>query len=325
VHTLGNLTLSADNARLSNHPFRRKQEILDSIALRMNQWIAAQERWGKAEILARADELAERAINLWPGPIDGLRQADEWPGWSDLHAALVAMPAGTWTTYGDIGSLIGTHAAAVGQHLASKPGIHGAHRVLTSDGRISDGFRWPDVWKAAHPKDLLIEEGVPFDSRAAETSCFPNLDAGIAFKSRILWPIAIYPVSGTVEVIFQPLKIRAPFDDETQRRELMTRFNAIDLAEAKIDLRPSFPLVVLAEHGEDICWCWSGLSTPLRLRRPGARRRRSRRKADHLSNSAGGLLDVEGVGSPRSMFCRLIATGRAIASMRAGPDLQLRS
>ncbi|MFF6981446.1 hypothetical protein ACFZAV_28010 [Streptomyces sp. NPDC008343] len=92
--------------------------------------------------------------------------------------------------------------------------------------------------------------------RAAETSCFPNLDAGSALKSRILWPIAIYPVSGTVEAVFQPLKIRAPFDDETQRRELMTRFNAIDgidLAEAKIDLRPSFPLDVFAEHGEDIC------------------------------------------------------------------------
>ncbi|MDO0932325.1 DUF1524 domain-containing protein [Streptomyces sp. DG2A-72] len=139
VHTLGNLTLSVDNARLSNHPFRRKQEILDSSALRMNQWIADQERWGKAQILARADELAERAVTLWPGPIDGMRQADEWPGWKDLRAALLAMPAGTWTTYGDVGALVGTHAVAVGQHLAGKPGIHGAHRVLTSDGRVSEG------------------------------------------------------------------------------------------------------------------------------------------------------------------------------------------
>lgn len=51
VHTLSDITLSADNARLSNHPFRRKQEILDAGALRMNQRIAAQERWGRTEIL----------------------------------------------------------------------------------------------------------------------------------------------------------------------------------------------------------------------------------------------------------------------------------
>ncbi|MEV1081801.1 DUF262 domain-containing protein [Streptomyces sp. NPDC050211] len=329
VHTLGNLTLSADNARLSNHPFRRKQEILDSSALRMNQWIADQERWGKAQILARADELAARAVTVWPGPIDGMRQADEWPGRKDLRAALLAMPAGTWTTYGDVGALVGTHAVAVGQHLAGKPGIHGAHRVLTSDGRVSEGFRWPDNRETGDPRDLLIEEGVPFDGRrarkshrltasdlatllgreapeetsaahddeqqsvaarfeqllrenqteqtaegvlaalrfwerqggyltygrAAETSCFPNLDTGTALKSRTLWPIAIYPVTGTVEVCFQPLKTRPPFDDETQRRELMARFNAIDGIElaAKLDLRPSFSLEVFAGRGEEIC------------------------------------------------------------------------
>ncbi|WP_406084696.1 hypothetical protein [Streptomyces virginiae] len=70
-----------------------------------------------------------------------------------------------------------------------------------------------------------------------------------------MWPIAIYPVSGTVEVVFQYLKRRPPFDDEPLRRALMERFNAvdgIDLAEAKLDLRPSFPLEVFAAHGEEI-------------------------------------------------------------------------
>ncbi|EST38696.1 hypothetical protein N566_05945 [Streptomycetaceae bacterium MP113-05] len=333
VHTLGNLTLSADNARLSNHPFRRKQEILDSSALRMNQQIAGQQRWGRAEILARADDLGERAVELWPGPVDGLLRADEWVGWQELRAALMALPTGTWTTYGDIAALIGTHAVAVGAHLASNPGLHGAYRVLTADGRISDHFQWPDGGQCREsPQALLTAEGVPFDGTrarrshrlttadlatllgkdaaedvlmperqadeqpsagarfetllrenqtsetvegvlaarrfwehqgggqvyggATETSWSPILHLGSVLRPRSVWPIAVYPASGTVEVVFQYLKRRPPFDDEPLRRELMSRLNEIDgleLAEAKLDLRPSFPVEVFSGHGEEIC------------------------------------------------------------------------
>ena len=164
VHTLGNLTLSADNAKLSNHPFRRKQEILDSSALRMNQEIAGRERWGRAEILDRAAGLADRAVRLWPGPVAGtVPEDDEWSGWKELRSALLAMPAGTWTTYGDVAALIGTHAVPVGQHLASKAGLHGAYRVLTADGRVSEGFRWPDGQESGDARTRLEAEGVPFD------------------------------------------------------------------------------------------------------------------------------------------------------------------
>ncbi|GAA2405392.1 hypothetical protein GCM10010420_36400 [Streptomyces glaucosporus] len=74
--------------------------------------------------------------------------------------------------------------------------------------------------------------------------------------SRLLWPIAIHPFTGTVEVVFQHLKRSPPLDDEPLRRELMTKLNEIegvDLAEAKLDLRPSFPVEVFAEHSEEIC------------------------------------------------------------------------
>ncbi|MFE7781136.1 GmrSD restriction endonuclease domain-containing protein [Streptomyces nigrescens] len=332
VHTLGNLTLSADNARLSNHPFRRKQQILDSSALRMNQQIAAQQRWGRAEILTRAAELAEKAVQLWPGPIEGMVHADdEWPGWRELRTALLAMPAGTWTSYGDLAALIGTAAISVAGHVASKPGLHCSYRVMTSDGRIAEGFRWADDQHTGDPQVLLEAEGVPFDDkrradrahrlttadlaalvgkdgseeappaaraddesqaatrfetllrdnqtpetvegvltalrfwerqgghraygRASETSCSPLITVGNAPGAPALWPIAIYPVTGTVEVVFQHLKRRPPFDDEPLRRELMTRLNdidGIDLAEAKLDLRPSFPVEVFAEKGDDI-------------------------------------------------------------------------
>ncbi|GAA4056271.1 HNH endonuclease family protein [Nonomuraea soli] len=55
VHTLGNLTLSGYNSELGNSSFATKRRQLGQSGLLMNQEIAARERWGKAEILARAD------------------------------------------------------------------------------------------------------------------------------------------------------------------------------------------------------------------------------------------------------------------------------
>lgn len=243
------------------------------------------------------------------------------------------MPAGTWTSYGELASLIGTSAIAVGNHMSARKGLHCAYRVLTADGRIAGGFRWTDDRHSGDPKVVLEAEGVPFDEngraskahrlsstdlavlvgrelpeetpaasaasqtggdeagtrfetllranqtpevvegvlaalrfweeqggyqvygKATETSCFPTVDAGRPGSPRALWPIGVYPVSGTAEVVFQYLKRRPPFDDEPLRRALMERFNAIDgidLAEAKLDLRPSFPLEVFATHTEEI-------------------------------------------------------------------------
>ncbi|MER7664565.1 DUF262 domain-containing protein [Streptomyces sp. NPDC096193] len=333
VHTLGNLTLSGDNAKLSNHPFERKQQILDSSALRMNLEIASAQRWGKAQILERADRLADRAVELWPGPIGGVKPTgEESPGWAELRAALTAMPSGTWTTYGDVAELIGSHPVPVGTYLGANTSVLGAYRVLTVEGRISPSFRWADGSDRPPPQELLTSEGVRFDSlgrahpsqrlsaaelatllgkdvtrptahdplpegedavaaerfraqlrenwpdtyagvvaaldfwrrqgghvtygRHEETSCFPMLDLGTSRRPHLMWPVGIYPVSGTVEVVFQYLKTRSPFDDTEQRRELLNRLNkieGIDLPEAKLELRPSFPVRVFAEHGDEIC------------------------------------------------------------------------
>ncbi|MEU9304581.1 DUF262 domain-containing protein [Streptomyces sp. NPDC048269] len=332
VHTLGNLTLTGDNAKLSNHPFERKQQILDSSALRMNLEIASAQRWGKAQILERADRLADRAVELWPGPIGGVKPSgEESAGWTELRAALVAMPSGTWTTYGDVAELIGSHPVPVGAYLGANTSVLGAYRVLTVEGRVSPSFRWADGSDRPPPQELLASEGVRFDSlgrahpsqrlsaaelatllgrevtqpaahdplpegedaaaaerfraqlrenwpaayagveavldfwrrqgghvtygRYEETSCFPMLDLGTSRRPHVMWPVGIYPVSGTVEVVFQYLKTRSPFDDTEQRRELLNRLNKIDgvdLPEAKLELRPSFPVRVFAEHGDEI-------------------------------------------------------------------------
>jgi alkylated DNA nucleotide flippase Atl1 len=92
-------------------------------------------------ILARSDALAERAIRIWPGLTDGVTDESEGRDWSLLRRACAAIPPETWTTYGDLAELIGSHPVSVGVHLATHP-VPNAWRVLTVDGRISPGFRW---------------------------------------------------------------------------------------------------------------------------------------------------------------------------------------
>lgn len=163
VHTLGNLTLTAENARLSNSPFQRKQDILQSSALQMNREIVSTASWGKLEILSRAERLADRALKLWPGPIASPADDRESRDWSLLRRACAALPNGVWTTYGDLAELIGSHPVPVGVHLATQP-IPNAWRVLMADGTISPGFRWPDPARTDDPSQLLMSEGISFSN-----------------------------------------------------------------------------------------------------------------------------------------------------------------
>jgi alkylated DNA nucleotide flippase Atl1 len=166
LHTLGNLTVTAYNGELSNHPFERKKQILKGSNLELNKHIYPQETWGSEQILPRADELAERAIAIWPGPIPGVEEPRGYgKDWSSLAAALAAMPAGTWTSYSDLAELVGSHQVPVGQHLSNTKGLLNAHRVLSSDGTVSPHFRWLDPDDNRDVRDVLREEGVQFDSR----------------------------------------------------------------------------------------------------------------------------------------------------------------
>jgi len=161
VHTLGNLTLTGYNAKLSNSPFSVKRPQLASSGVQMNQEIAKQERWGRPQIHDRADALAERVIAEWPGPTSGDRGASG-AAWEVLHGALAELPAGAWTTYGDLAALIGSHPVAVGQHLATAP-TPNPHRVLQADGKVSPNFAWLDPDRTDDPRTLLAAEGVTFD------------------------------------------------------------------------------------------------------------------------------------------------------------------
>lgn len=83
---------------------------------------------------------------------------------------------------------------------------------------------------------------------ATQTSCFLMLRAG---QPNSIWPLALYP-SGWIEVVFQHLSARPPFDVITTRNELRERLNTIDGVEipsAKLTLRPSIKSDVLTRPG----------------------------------------------------------------------------
>jgi alkylated DNA nucleotide flippase Atl1 len=166
VHTLGNLTLTAYNVELSNHPFERKQDLFKKSGLELNRTIAEVPRWGRTEILQRADELATRAATIWPGPVAGAREPTTGRDWSRLHQVLAALPAGSWTTYGDLAALIGSHPVPIGSHLATVTVVNG-HRALSWSGKVSPLFRWPNPHDTRDPHEVLRNEGVLFDETLA--------------------------------------------------------------------------------------------------------------------------------------------------------------
>jgi len=166
-HTLGNLTLSAYNSELSNKPFERKQQIYGDSHLSLNKDLATGDIWGRDQILRRADELAARVIEIWSSPADVPAAEPIGPSWTRMHAAIAAVPPGYWTSYGDLAELVGTSAQAVGTHIGANLTLLGAHRVLTSSGVPSDGFRWPNPADTRDVRSVLMKEGLAFTAEEA--------------------------------------------------------------------------------------------------------------------------------------------------------------
>jgi len=71
LHTIGNLTLTGYNPELSDRPFLEKRDMeggFKDSPVRLNRDLAHLERWGEAEISARAERLASLACQVWPAP-----------------------------------------------------------------------------------------------------------------------------------------------------------------------------------------------------------------------------------------------------------------
>lgn len=71
LHTLGNLTLTGYNSEYSDLPFARKRDMSGGFRespIRLNAYMRHAERWGEAAICQRADQLAAKAVAVWPEP-----------------------------------------------------------------------------------------------------------------------------------------------------------------------------------------------------------------------------------------------------------------
>lgn len=87
--------------------------------------------------------------------------------WSHLHAILERIPSGTWASYGDLASVVGTAPQPLGGHLAGCPVCVNAHRVLGGDGAPRESFAWSDSQRTETQQDVLAREGVTFQNGRA--------------------------------------------------------------------------------------------------------------------------------------------------------------
>jgi len=106
VHRPGNLTLSAYNQELWNHPFEKKRERYRQSNVVITREIASHCSWGEAQIRERGEQLAQEAVHVWVGPKEQVVKAapdvgpddDDGPArkelrrqfWSGLNDFLVA-------------------------------------------------------------------------------------------------------------------------------------------------------------------------------------------------------------------------------------------
>lgn len=71
LHTLGNLTLTGYNSEYSDRPFAQKRDMdggFKDSPLRLNKGLGKLDTWGEAQIVARAEALAEIAADIWCFP-----------------------------------------------------------------------------------------------------------------------------------------------------------------------------------------------------------------------------------------------------------------
>lgn len=80
LHRLANLTLTAYNSKYSNNSFSDKRDMdkgFRQSGLRMNTWIAQQEKWTLAELEERCEMLVSRALTIWPMPETSYQPAEK--------------------------------------------------------------------------------------------------------------------------------------------------------------------------------------------------------------------------------------------------------
>jgi uncharacterized protein with ParB-like and HNH nuclease domain len=72
LNTIGNLTLSGNNGKLGNKPFKDKRDLPDAgykdSLLWLNKYLSTLESWNKMEIERRVEMIADRFLKIWEFP-----------------------------------------------------------------------------------------------------------------------------------------------------------------------------------------------------------------------------------------------------------------
>lgn len=162
---------------------RRGQAIWHNDPREPLEWVYDGQRYKPTQIVSRV--VAEGAgldRTNWPGPRwwvvdDGrdlptvARVSDVGAfDWTSLHDVLARVPAGRWTTYGDLAAVVGTAPQPLGGHIMRCPDCPNAQRVLGSDGRPRSGFAWSDPRDQRTQEEALSQDGVQFTNGVADTA-----------------------------------------------------------------------------------------------------------------------------------------------------------
>ena len=181
LHVLGNLTLTGYNSEYSDLPFSRKQNMENGFRyspLRLNEGLGELKTWNEHEIVSRGRRLAKQAVDIWPYPHIDPNEAEKYAdryrdtgsfNWKLTHRILEEIPPGVWTTYGDLAEAVGTRAQPLAAHVSKCRNCVNAYRVLTSEGRLAEGFRWSDPLDERDPRLVLEAEGVRFIGDVADS------------------------------------------------------------------------------------------------------------------------------------------------------------
>ncbi len=90
LHTIGNLTLTAYNAELSNDDFTKKRGRFSNSHLELNKYFDKITLWGREQIEERAIFLADKAVQVWPY-FGEIKDND-----NDSSAVTGTTPSGLW-------------------------------------------------------------------------------------------------------------------------------------------------------------------------------------------------------------------------------------
>jgi len=174
VDVIGNLTLTVYNQSLSQKPYDEKRTALTSMAgepLTLTKMAYNAEVWNREAILKRCEELGERIIKLWQGPVHADAAALEW---LDLFALVSAIPEGSWTDFATLAQVVDVDALMLQQRVyQDRP--HGGHRLLLNDGKIDPNAPWGSP--ASPFESILVQENVLVSVGAAAADPGAFLDA----------------------------------------------------------------------------------------------------------------------------------------------------